>query len=203
MRHTSKERERSYRSAESCCCGKLHCCSRGRKANGTADTEHPRKRGQGSAQDGFCLVSYWRSDSFSPSPGSRSLIKPSVCVTHSKCMSPKLLMPSRSWIISCGPRMPTVGHIFCASLLHLADGSGIAPQAVSQEDDKDNGMSAMDRRALGLWGEKHTWLEWGLQHLDAFPFPVSKPEENPVAVRRQLPVRDNQKWALVEELQHL
>lgn len=138
---------------------------------------------------------------FRPSPGSWSLIKPSVCVTHSKCMTPKLLMPSRSWIIWCGPRMPTVGHV-CASLLHLVDGYGIAPHAVSQADDKDNIMSAMDRHAVGLWGEKHTWLGWGLHHLDAFPFPVSKPGETPVAVSRQLPVRDNQKWALVEELQH-
>lgn len=131
-----------------------------------------------------------------PQRGSRSLLNPSSCVAHSKYMSTKLLMPSQSWIIRCGPRMPMVRHIFCASLPHLAYQSIVAPQEFLQKGGKDNVVSRYGQAWSEAEGRRGIHDLGGLQHLYAFPSPESKPGHQPtgktlVAVNRQAAVRGN------------
>lgn len=111
--------------------------------------------------------------------GSGSLLHPSNCAAHSKYMSTKLLTTSQSWIIRCGPRIPMVRHIFCASVSHLAHWSVVAPQEFLQKDDKNNFVSRYGQAWSGAEGRRGIHDLGGWQHLYAFPSPESKPGHQP------------------------
>lgn len=89
----------------------------GEKSNHeTADTQLWWKRGQHLAQG--CLSHQLMEESlFRSRHGSRSLLNSSNCVAQIKSMSKKLLKPSQSWLIRCGPSIPRMRHIFCAPCL--------------------------------------------------------------------------------------
>lgn len=141
MRHISKQRECSYgRSAKSCCYRKLHCCSRGRKT--TTRLQICSSRGKRARAQLKVVSNQLMEESLSrPRCGSRSLLNPSSCMMHSKYMTTNVLMLSQSWIIRCGPRMPTVRHVFCASLPQLAYWSVTAPQEFLQKGGKADVVS--------------------------------------------------------------
>lgn len=128
--------------------------------------------------------------------GSRSLLNPSSCVPHSnKHMTTKLSLPSQSWIIRCGPRIPTMGHI-CASVPHLAYWSVVAPQEFVQKDGRSHFVSRYGQAWSGAEGRRGIHYCGRLQHLYAFPSPESKPGHQPagktlVPVKRQAAVRGN------------
>lgn len=176
----SKHRESSYeRSAKSCCYGKLHCCSRERRA--TARLQIHSSRGKrATAQLKVVSLSSANGGVTSRSRrGSRSLLNPSNCAAHSKYMSTKLLTPSQSWIIRCGPRIPMVRHIFCASVSRLAHWSVVAPQEFLEKDYKNNFVSRYGQAWSGAEGGRGIHDLGGWQHLYAFPSPESKPGLQP------------------------
>lgn len=115
------------------------------------------KRGQDSAQG--CLSHQLMEESlFRSRHGSRSLLNSSNCVAQIKSMNTKLLKPSQSWLIRCGPRIPRMRHIFCAP--PLPDWSVELPRNVHKRMARIMLFLVMDRHGLGMRGGEE-YATWG------------------------------------------